>query len=566
MLGLALLVSTIYLSPTLAYWRSTHSTAYFPITSYDEDYYAALAATIASGKRLGDHPFLADPGPARGIGNETLMFLPRLAAAGLVKLLGLGKAFAAISIIVPLLLFLFIYHLVEEVSGSPWWALAGACGVLLLPYYLPPLSAVGRSLAHPFAGRSALAGSLPEGFRYGRRYNPALSAILFYAFLLLHWKAAKATRLSAQITCGIVGGALFYAYYFFAAGAFVISALWAASCAIAHRDRLRAAMTVLLAQGILAVPFLFLTWRSLGLYEAAFSQRMHSPWLPTTDILAAAIPVVTLRVLRGASLPASWLATLAAGPILAMNTQVVTGIRVEPWHFDTYLVVPLSVLSLCAVCAMLLRRTQWLGARTAAAAFVIVSLGAGCMTARGAVRSTGQFGPNPAAVDGLVRAIRAMTSETDVLLVGDQVTSPVWMVAATGRPVFVSFYVASFPTSMPGGYRRRGLCYYWLNGYNESEFMNGPASDSRSYVYAPEGFRYWFYPELLTSSVKRLHGDEFMGCSSDPQGCCPPELRADWLVESVRSPFDRGRLSQLYSVSPAASVGEFRISRLARIR
>ena len=169
-------------------------------------------------------------------------------------------------------------------------------------------------------------------------------------------------------------------------------------------------------------------------------------------------------------------------------------------------------------------------------------------------------------VDALVRAIKANTASTDVLLIGDNVASAQWMVAAAGRPVFVAFYVASFPSKTPGEYRLRGDCYYWLNGYTEAQFMGGPANNARSYVYAPEGFRYWFYPNLLTDEVKKLRTQEFDGCLSNPQGCCAPEFRADWLVESVNSPFDRNRLSQLYQVSPAENVGEFRISRLQRNR
>ena len=104
---------------------------------------------------------------------------------------------------------------------------------------------------------------------------------------------------------------------------------------------------------------------------------MHSPWFPTTDILAAALPVLALRVFRGPSLQFSWLAAVATGPIFAMNTQVVTGIRVEPWHFDTYLVVPLSILSLSTVCGILLGSREWPRAGMVAVGFIAACLWAG---------------------------------------------------------------------------------------------------------------------------------------------------------------------------------------------
>src|SRR5207302_5301342 len=137
--------------------------------------------------------FLADQEHARGVGPETLAFLPRLASAFLIRLLGLGISFSVIGFLAPFIIFLLAYTLLKDITRNSLWSLAGAFGLLLLPYYLAPLVNTAKIAASLFVSGPHLKLNL-SGLAYSRRYNPALSAVAFYAFLWLHWKAASSGR------------------------------------------------------------------------------------------------------------------------------------------------------------------------------------------------------------------------------------------------------------------------------------------------------------------------------------------------------------------------------------
>lgn len=565
---LAIATGAIYFAPTFAYWRQ-HSSQFFPVDAYDEDYYAALASTLAMGRALGAHPLLADQNRAHGIGSESLAFLPRVVTAEMIKGIGLGRAFGVISLIAPALIFILVYLSLYEITLDSWWALAGAGGVLLLPFYLPGARASILSIAHILSSRFPPGLGMPDGLSYARRYNPALSAILFYFFLLLHWKVSQSKQkaLRVSVLCGIVGGLLFYSYFFFAAGAFAISFFWVLLTAWKQRERFHSALVTLLIQTLLAIPFLIVTFNNRVIYQSAFGRGTHAPYFPTTDVVAILLPAAALILLRGLTAAHLWLGAAALGPVAAMNAQVVTGVSVEPWHFDTFLVIPISVFLFCAACAILLR--PFLRISSAAAILVIfVAFLVGAMTQARIIRGESIIPiPDHSTFDEtLVPSIRSITGPNDVLLMGDDVTTAPWLVATTARPVFASFYVESFPSNSPDEYRERADCYYWLGGDSPASFYAGPASDPRSYVYADVGFHYWFRQDLLTPEVKQERTGQFESCMKDAETCCRPEFRADWSIESANHPFDRQRLSQIYTVVFAEKIGDYVISKLSRKR
>jgi hypothetical protein len=540
-----------------------HQSRYFPATAYDEDYYAALASTTSNGKSLTANPFLESSTAHRGISNEALMFLPRFATAGLIHATSLGVAFGIISFLSAFLIFLFVSAILRDHTQSGVWSCAGACALLLLPYYIPPLSALARYLVTFAHHGGSLSLSFGGGARYGRRYNPALSAILFYLFLWLHWKTVETGRRFKAVLAGIVGGLLCYSYFFFAVTAVLVSLLWVA-VAFWKKHQFNASLLLFGVQSLVALPFIVVIFQNARLYGNAFLSMNHAPYFPTTDVVAALAPVIVLVCVRGLGRHELWLLAVILGPILAMNLQVITGISIEPWHYDTYLVIPLSLLAVCITCPVLLshwpRTSQVMGV-----VIVVLAILLGCTGQLHALdNSPIVAAAYPDALDSVYKEIRNTTAPTDVLLIGEDVGTTSWMVTATGRPVFVSFYVASYPERSPGEYRKRALCYYWLKGYDAAGFAAGPANNDRSYVYATEGFRYWFHSLAFTDQVKQARTQEFQGCLRNPQSCCQEAFHADWLVETSATPFDRSRINELYSIGAEHSVGQYRISRLHR--
>lgn len=564
-LALALLTGLIYFFPTLVYW-TRNPVAYFPVTAPDEDYYAALASSAAAGKWFSANPFLVDQEHARGVGAETLAFLPRLASAFLIHLLGLGISFGVIGFLAPFVIFLLAYTLLNSITRNSLWSLAGAFGLLLLPYYPAPLVNTAKTVVSLFVSSPHLKMNLPGvdyNLAYSRRYNPALSAVTFYAFLWLHWRAASTGRRIPALAAGFVGGLLFYCYFYFAVGACAIAGLWTLTCLLGARERFRTAALVVFVQVLVAVPFLILAFQNMAHYKPAFAQEIHTPWLQWPHIFATALAVALVFLTKERSVDKFWLAAVGVAPVIAMNQQVLTGVSVEPWHFVPFLVGPLSSFIFCAGAAGVLPEKLRV-ARIAALGFVVVAISFGATTQLTVTSNWVLKGNNVARLDSVFRTIRSSTSPSDVLLLGPDVTSPSWVVAATQRPVFAANYMGSFPSNDPMEYRRRGLCYYWLLGYDLKRFEDGPASDALSLVYTPEGFTYLFYPRLLTQQVKNAREAEFRTCLEDARSCCRPEYRANWLVESNAAPFDRTRLMQLFWVAAATPVGGYEITRLER--
>ncbi|HTV60784.1 MAG TPA: hypothetical protein VMJ93_18060 [Verrucomicrobiae bacterium] len=561
----ACLVAILYLLPTLVYWKH-NGTGYFPVTSFDEDFYAAIAVSTATGQSLLANPLLGETGHPREIGTETLMFLPRLLAAGMIRLFGLGLAFGLMSVLAPVVIFLLAYLLLRNFTGDHWWSLAGGCGLLLLPYYIPPIAATIHTVLHWMFSRPGVLLGFPENLVYSRRYNPSLSAMLFFAFLFLHRKSAQTKDHFWALLAGAAGGLLFYSYLYFALAAFVFSALYAGATLALKKDAFRNASLALVLQTLLSVPLFLILWINHRSYQTAFSVHSHALVFPTTDILAVLLPLLLLAARRHGSADLMWLACLGLAPVIAMNSQVITGMSVEPWHYDKYVIVPLSILLFCAACGILTKEDSRIGARLAQA-FVCVALFAATLTQVHILRTDTLVGiMNTPKLTPVFQWIRARTAPDDVLLMGDGVTTAPWMVAATSRRVFVSFYVGAFPPAFPNEYRERAYCYYWLQGLDAAGFARGPETDTRSYLYAQDGFTFWFHPYLLTSDIKSQLAREYQDCSDSPQGCCARPFRADWLVESQAHPFDSSRLSQLYEVLPAYSDGIYTVSRLTRIR
>lgn len=563
-LGVLAATTLLYLWPNLTYYAA-HGTRFFPATSFDEDYYAALAVSTAVGRGLTINPLLGRASPSAALGTEALQFAPRLVTAGLVRVFGLGLAFGIISLVVPILVFLLVYRLSLSLARSHLWALASACGLLLLPFYLPPLHATANWILHLGFGHSSAEAPFLGGVRYTRRYNPALSAIVFYAFLLAHWRAMERRSVRWAIAAGLLGGSLFYCYVFFALSGLMSACLWTAFTLIYFRESVRVAVAGIAVQLALAGPFFYFLLSGMRSLQSGFAIPSRTPWWPWTDVLAVLLPLAVLFYFRGLTRTPVWLLTVCIAPILCMNAQVLTRMSVEPWHYNAYVGLPLGIFLFCVVCGNLLppaRHTH----RVAGMAMVLLALAAGIFAQRRTADFVKQSLPEtaPDRLRPVFDQIRQRAGMEDVILAGDDVASGPWLVAATGRPVFDSFYIASFPPADPTEYRRRALCYYYLDGDDEKAFLAGPANEARSLLYAPEGFRYWFYSNLWTDEVKRERAGEFGECLRNPAGCCLPQYRADWLIESKNKPLDRVRLDEFYDVEPVFADDRFSLSRLAR--
>lgn len=557
---LAAFTALLYLLPTIVVLPSGPR-EYFVRQFYDEEYYAALAAATARGEPLLSNPYLGQLPETKARSSEAVTFLPRFVTATLVRTVGLGAAFTLIHFLVPFTAWLLIYAVLRRSTGSEAWAAAGACCALLLPYVLFPVVSVvkwlvGRPLdyflAHPFW----------IGLPYARRFNPALSAIALFAFLALHWRGAETRRFLPRLLAALLGGLLFYCYFFFGVFALGFAVVWslAAHALLMHKDW-QVSLALVGAQVAAATPFVIWATQSMSAFESV-TIRSREPYLPWPHMLAMllALGLLSLAVPSVARL---WLAVLGVCAIGVVNQHVLTGLYVEPWHFDAYVLAPLSGMVACAALGLLVARwrglqrcSNWLAAGAILTALVVGGLIQIHKAAR--LGETGQAWRNQV----LFEFVMEQTKPQDVLLLADYGEPlPSWVVAYTGRRVYLSRYMGFLPARDRLDYRRRAICLYWLRGAAEEEFR-AAVQAPWSVLYTPEGSVYGFHPHLLTEQVKASLLAEWQAAARSPGVYCRPEFRVDALLESRQWRFDPARVQQVFEVTGSVQSGDLRLLRV----
>jgi hypothetical protein len=164
----------------------------------------------------------------------------------------------------------------------------------------------------------------------------------------------------------------------------------------------------------------------------------------------------------------------------------------------------------------------------------------------------------------LFEFVRAQTSPEEVLLLADSNEPlPSWLVAQTGRRVYVCRHMAFIPARDKVDYRRRAICLYWLRGTPEEEFR-AAAEAPWSLLYTPEGSVYGFHPHLLTEEIQASVAAEYQAAQATPLNYCREEFRVDALLESGRWRFDASRVEQIFEVTSSAANGDLRLLRVRR--
>jgi hypothetical protein len=557
----ALIVAGIYSFPLFAFYREFPAD-YFPRFGFDEEYYALLAAATAAGRAPQANPFLDYAPPEGGRGPEAMNVITRSAAAVFVRELGVGRGFAAItllsSLLTPLLMFAFVHRLTRSVA----WSFAAAVAAPLLPHFLYPLTVAARAGLGALLPGAGFPAEPPQTLVYARRYNPALSAVFFYAWLLLGLQALRSRRILVAVLAGAAGGALFYSYFFFGAFALILGGLWAAVCLLFEKEQLRAALASLAAQMAAAAPFAWWTLENAAQHLATSSEASHRPYLPWPHILGMCVAIALLFAARRGERRAeqSWLAAVGVAPMILMNQQVLTGVRAEPQHV-VYLLPPLATLILCVA----LGRAPFLSlaARWAPAALVLCALAFSVPTQMRKAERVKLEG-NAAAHHALFAEVRRSTGPEDVLLADDADAFSTMLALYSGRQVFSAQLMGYFPWPDRGELRRRALCQFWLLGLGVREFEERIIPQRASVLYNPEGSTYWFNPHLLTAEVRAARRSEFERAIARPASCCRADYRLDWLVETPGFEFDAARVSELFEVKQEIEGRNFRLIRVAR--
>ncbi|MGH9905480.1 MAG: hypothetical protein ACRD8U_07855, partial [Pyrinomonadaceae bacterium] len=258
------------------------------------------------------------------------------------RLIGVSSstAFIALGILAPVLAFLAIFWLIQNVTQDPRLAAAGSIGVLCFGAL-----AAGEGMVQLLSS-----GSQYSFLPFLRRYQPALAFPLFFLFCAFVWRALtyRHGRFVWSALAGLSLGLLTFSYFYLWTTAFAwltcLILLWF----VANREKLRrdigSILTVLFLGVVALVPYFILLSRrfvsmdsgqKLTLSHAADLFRIPE-LLCLSTILLLAFSAIRGRLNWRAS-ETLFAVSFCLAPLIVFNQQVITGRSLQPFHYEWFI-------------------------------------------------------------------------------------------------------------------------------------------------------------------------------------------------------------------------------------
>jgi len=556
-------------------WNGT-----FFVTNYDETAYAAYVNALLGGKPRKTDPFTGvDEASYESF--YSIQFIPAFAIALPARTLGLSTSTAFIFLdgLIAIATALALFWLIKTVNNNDLLAVAGTIFVLAFGI----AAAFEGELRHLVHGNVAI-----EYFPFLRRYQPGLAFPIFIFYLGAVWKVISAVDLrkallwAAGAGCSIV--ILVFSYFFLWTSAlafFVVMALLAIALLPDRRRNISTASSVVVLTTIAAlVPYYFLLAdRSREIDSVQLLDETHSPELFSLPIvigLAIVIAAVVLarkNYIRLDSPMTIFTIAIALTPLVLLNQQIVTGLSLQPIHFEVFVANYMSLIAVVMLIGALVRSEKSIAApfvlRKALAYLAVVS------AAWGTVEAVTDVNRNKFAAEVRDRAMSAIRlAEKDsaeagnvMVLTPDMVTGDFIQSVSRMRPLW------SPHTSSGGGVslaenKRLFYRYLYLNGITDRELadaLHARVFEVTAAIFGSDQA----LPVLGGNSQKITDGaiqaeaskyKEFIS-SADKQGVYEPTL--NYIVVASEAEPDYSRLDRWYRRELIGESGGFRVYRLS---
>jgi hypothetical protein len=253
--------------------------------------------------------------------------------------------------------------------------------------------------------RQGLHSGFIETLQASRNPNPNMTFPLFLAALLAQIAALRKQSIPYALLAGALGGLLFYSYIYYAVAWAASATLIVLIALLRSRRAIRLSLATWLATICVAVPFLL--WvraakKTGGYFNRSDRLGMVHSHLPTMHDLKLSVALAVCLVLlwtvcryfasnlrspenkepHFARIAAMVFGCAAAGGILGMNMQVLTGVNVQASHHFPHMVIQpaLVLLSLILLLAATGKVRRQHSARLAGAVFV--ALFAACVASQ----------------------------------------------------------------------------------------------------------------------------------------------------------------------------------------
>lgn len=342
-------------------WQGT-----FASVHPDEAAYAAYVNALIDGRPRRNDPFSGrddDPNVANVESLFSIQFVPAYALALPARIFHLSAATVFI-ILAPLAAFaatLALFRLILAITRDDRFAAAAALSVL----------AFGGLARVQILVKLLTGAHTPYIFLlFLRRYLPAAPFPLLFVFFLLTWRALACETTRARLLWSCGAGATFallvFSYFFFwttaAAWLVVVAALWL----LLRRDDRRHALAVFATISACAlaalVPYAMLVARRAVTTDAAQGLvHTHAPDLfRPPELICLALTIALIFASRRKLIAATTRAylftlSLALLPLALFNQQIITGLSLQPIHFEQFVADYVAVLATILTAALFLR-------------------------------------------------------------------------------------------------------------------------------------------------------------------------------------------------------------------
>lgn len=311
----------------------------------DEAPYLAYVNALKEGRPRKSDPFSGRDERAGAPQPESIFsiqFVPAYVIALSARVSGVSSqtAFKILSCLVAICAALGVYVLIRLVSGADYQAAAGTlivlcCGSLRFAPFITRLSPRGRAQYFPFL----------------RSYVPSFAFPLFILFVIMVWACSRSKNGRKQLVVGLAAAAVFlvlvFSYFYLWTAALAWLGILAVLWLLLRPDKYQQSLCGIAIIISVAIVGLFFYWRFVAHRATstdAFQVVTRSHW-PDLMRLPELIGIVVAAALlffarRGAfglrEHRTLFILSLALLPFAVFNQQVLTGLSIQPIHYELY--------------------------------------------------------------------------------------------------------------------------------------------------------------------------------------------------------------------------------------
>jgi len=311
----------------------------YAILDFDEVSYSAYLNSLIEGRPRRNNPYLGNE-PSGAATHESLFsiqFIPPFAIALPARALGISTSTTFI-LLLPLMAFassLAVFWMLYQITNNEATSAVGTLIVLLC----------GRLISEsPFAIEQTY-----SSFAFLRRYIPAVPFPLFFLFCTFVWRAFNEKSKAWSLAAGGLLAVLIYSYFYLwtaaAAWVFCFGLVWLLAC---PEDRRATAKCIAIIAGVslcALIPYLYLlSNRSRTVDTEQALMHIRTPdLLRTTEIVGLVILVILIiklrqRVVSWRSPAVLFIIGSATTPIVTFNQQVLTGLSLQSFHYEQFII------------------------------------------------------------------------------------------------------------------------------------------------------------------------------------------------------------------------------------